>query len=199
MGRAVCRPDPGGSGIAVNFRPAGLQGAFLIDIAPADDERGFFARSWCAREAVRHGLNPDVVQCNISFNRQRGTLRGMHFQAHPCEEAKLVRCTRGTIHDVIVDLRDGSPTRTDHAAVVLSAERRNAIYVPAGFAHGFLTLEDDTEVFYQMSTYYSPDHARGFRWNDPAFGIPWPFEPLVISDRDRGYADFFLRPEAERP
>jgi len=183
----------------VNFRPSGLEGAFLIDIAPAEDERGFFARSWCAREAVRHGLNPDVVQCNISFNRKRGTMRGMHFQAPPFEEAKLVRCTRGAIHDVIVDLRDGSPTRAHHVAVVLSAEQRNAIYVPAGLAHGFLTLEDDTEVFYQMSAYHSPEHARGFRWNDPAFGIPWPSDPSVISDRDRGYADFSLRAGPERP
>ena len=193
MGRAVCRPDPGGQGIAVNFRPTGLDGAFLIEIERAEDTRGFFARTWCVREAARHGIDPDVAQCNVSFNRKRGTLRGMHFQVHPCEEAKLVRCTRGAIHDVIVDLRVGSPTRTRHIAVVLSAEQRNAIFVPAGFAHGFLTLEDDTEVFYQMSVFYSAEHARGFRWNDPAFGIPWPFDPEIISDRDRFYADFSLR------
>jgi dTDP-4-dehydrorhamnose 3,5-epimerase len=183
----------------VNFRPAGLEGAFLIDITPAEDERGFFARSWCAREAAVHGIDPDVVQCNISFNRKRGTLRGMHYQAHPCEEAKLVRCTRGSIHDVIVDLRDASPTRARHVAVVLSAERRDAIFVPAGFAHGFLTLEDDTEVSYQMSAYHSPEHARGFRWNDPTFAIPWPMEPKVISARDREYVDFSFEGGAGRP
>jgi len=178
----------------VRFRPSGLEGAMLIDIAPHEDERGFFARTWCAREAVRHGIDPNVVQCNISFNKRRGTLRGMHFQAPPHEEAKLVRCTRGAIHDVIVDLRESSSTRTHHVAAVLTAEQRNAIFIPAGFAHGFLTLADDTEVFYQMSAFYSPEHARGFRWNDPAFGIVWPFDPLVISDRDRTYADYSFRP-----
>jgi dTDP-4-dehydrorhamnose 3,5-epimerase len=181
----------------VNFRPTGLDGAFLIDIERAEDTRGFFARTWCVREAARHGIETEFVQSNVSFNRKRGTLRGMHFQAHPFEEAKLIRCTRGAIHDVIVDLRDASPTRARHVAVVLSAEQRNAIFVPAGFAHGFLTLEDDTEVSYQMSAFYSPEHARGFRWNDPAIGIPWPFEPEVMSDRDRLYADFSLRPGRE--
>jgi dTDP-4-dehydrorhamnose 3,5-epimerase len=174
----------------VRFVPTPLAGAYVIEITRVADARGFFARTWCAREARDHGLNEAVVQCNVSFNHRRGTLRGMHWQAPPFAEAKLVRCTRGAVHDVIVDLRDGSPTYGRHAAVVLSAEERNLLYIPEGFAHGFLTLEDSTEVFYQMSQYYSPDHARGFRWNDPRFGIPWPMDPVVISERDRSYPDF---------
>jgi dTDP-4-dehydrorhamnose 3,5-epimerase len=174
----------------VKLVPTALGGAFLVEISPAADDRGFFARSWCARVAREHGLNPDVVQCSISYNRRRGTLRGMHWQAPPFDEARLVRCTRGSIHDVIVDLREGSPTFGRYAQTVLSAEKRNMLYVPERFAHGYLTLEDNTEVFYQTSQYYERDHSRGFRWNDPVFAIPWPMDPRVISDRDRSYPDY---------
>ncbi len=166
------------------FQPTKLSGAYTIQIERLADERGFFARSWCRREFEEHGLNPDLAQCNISYNRQRGTLRGMHYQVAPYEEAKLVRCTSGAIYDVIVDLRADSPTFMQHVGVVLTPSDRNMLYVPEGFAHGFLTLEDDTEVFYQMSEFYVPGAARGFRWNDPAFAIDWP-EPVVVISETR--------------
>lgn len=172
------------------FAETGLAGAFVVDVERREDERGFFARSWCRREFAARGLNPELVQCDISFNIRKGTLRGMHYQIAPCEEAKLVRCTRGALCDVIVDLRPGSATFKQHAREVLTAENRRMLYVPEGFAHGFLTLEDATEVFYQMSEYHAPERARGFRWNDPAFGIPWPAEVEVVSERDRSYPDF---------
>jgi dTDP-4-dehydrorhamnose 3,5-epimerase len=167
-----------------------IAGAFLVDLEPITDERGFFARSFCRHEFVARGLNPELAQCNVSLNRRRGTLRGMHWQAAPHEEAKLVRCTRGMLHDVIIDLRAGSPTYRRHAAVLLSAENRRMLYVPEGCAHGFLTLEDDTEVLYQMSAFYAPESAQGVRFDDPAFGIRWPAEVTVISERDRGYPDW---------
>lgn len=162
----------------------------MIQLEQHGDERGFFARSWCRREFEEHGLDPRLVQCNLSFNRSKGTLRGMHYQQAPFGEAKLVRCVRGALHDVIIDLRPHSPTYKQHFGVELSAENRSALYVPEGFAHGFLTLEDDTEVFYQMSQFYSAEHSRGLRWDDPAFGIWWPTEVRVISERDRTYPDF---------
>ena len=174
------------------FQPTGLAGAYVIAIERLSDGRGFFARSFCAREFEDHGLNPSMAQCNISYNRHAGTLRGMHFQASPFEEAKLVRCTRGAIHDVIIDLRPGSPTFMRHVGVLLTPEERNMLYVPEGFAHGFLTLEDHTEVFYQMSEFYVPGAARGFRWDDPAFAIDWPASVSVISERDAAYPDFAL-------
>ena len=174
------------------FQPTGLAGAYVIAIERLRDERGFFARSFCAREFEDHGLNPSLAQCNISYNRHAGTLRGMHFQASPFEEAKLVRCTRGAIHDVIIDLRPDSPTFMRHVGVLLTPEERNMLYVPEGFAHGFLTLEDHTEVFYQMSEFYVPGAARGFRWDDPAFAIDWPAPVSVISERDAAYPDFAL-------
>ena len=174
------------------FQPTGLAGAYVIAIERLRDERGFFARSFCAREFEDHGLNPSLAQCNISYNRHAGTLRGMHFQAAPFEEAKLVRCTRGAIHDVIIDLRPDSPTFMRHVGVLLTPEERNMLYVPEGFAHGFLTLEDHTEVFYQMSEFYVPGAARGFRWDDPAFAIDWPAPVSVISERDAAYPDFAL-------
>ncbi len=167
------------------FKETPLAGAYVVEAERIADERGFFARTYSRAELAAHGLDPDIAQCSVSFNHRRGTLRGLHFQAEPFAEVKLVRCTRGSIWDVIVDIRDGSPTRGRHAAAVLSAEARNAFYIPKGFAHGFLTLEDDAEVFYQISAPYSPQHARGFRWDDPAFAIPWPEAPAVISDRDR--------------
>jgi dTDP-4-dehydrorhamnose 3,5-epimerase len=172
------------------FTETKLRGAFLVDIERHEDERGFFARSWCRREFEAHGLNPKIAQCNVSFNVRRGTLRGMHYQAAPFEEAKLVRCTRGALCDVIVDLRPDSATFKQHVSEVLTAENRRMLFVPEGFAHGFLTLEDATEVLYQMSAYHAPERARGFRWNDPAFGIPWPAGVEVISERDRDYPDF---------
>jgi len=172
------------------FTETKLRGAFLIDIERHEDERGFFARSWCRREFEAHGLDPEIAQCNVSFNVRKGTLRGMHYQTEPFEEAKLVRCTRGALCDVIVDLRPDSATFKQHVSDVLTAENRRMLFVPGGFAHGFLTLEDATEVLYQMSAFHAPERARGFRWNDPAFGIPWPAEVEVISERDRRYPDF---------
>jgi dTDP-4-dehydrorhamnose 3,5-epimerase len=172
------------------FAETPLKGAYVIDPERLADERGFFARTWCRREFEANGLSPGLAQCNISFNHKRGTLRGMHYQVVPQAEAKLVRCTAGAIHDVIVDLRAGSATLKQWFAVELSAENRRMLYIPEGLAHGFLTLADATEVFYQMSEFYSPECARGVRWNDLAFGIRWPFEASIISERDRTYPDF---------
>ncbi|MDO9372326.1 MAG: dTDP-4-dehydrorhamnose 3,5-epimerase [Gammaproteobacteria bacterium] len=177
----------------MNFSPSGLDGAYVIDIEPAMDERGFFARSWCRREFEKHGLNTDIAQCSISFNKKCGTLRGMHYQGKPCEETKLVRCTYGAIYDVIVDLRPESLTFKKWVAVELSAENWRMIYIPPGFAHGFQTLVDDTEVFYQISEFYCPEASGSVRWDDPAFGIKWPpAAERVISERDRQYPDFVL-------
>jgi dTDP-4-dehydrorhamnose 3,5-epimerase len=172
------------------FEETKLSGVFEINLEPAHDSRGFFARSWCQKEFENLGLDPKVVQCNVSFNIRKGTLRGMHYQAAPNAEAKLVRCTSGSIYDVVVDLRAQSPTFKTWIAVVLTTDRRNMIYVPQGCAHGFLSLEDNTEVFYQMSEFYSPQSARGVRWDDPAFQIAWPAQVEVISERDQNYADF---------
>lgn len=172
------------------FTEAKLKGAYIIDVERLEDDRGFFARTWCRREFDALGLNPHIAQCNVSFNAKKGTLRGMHYQAKPFEEVKLVRCTMGSLCDVIVDLRPNSPTFKNHMCVVLTAENRRMLYVPEGFAHGFLTLEDSTEAHYQISEFYVSDHAWGFRWNDPAFGISWPAEVNVISERDRNYPDF---------
>ncbi len=172
------------------FTDTGLAGAFVVDLVAIEDERGFFARSWCTREFEARGLNPRLVQCNVSFNRARGTLRGMHFQASPHQEAKLVRCTRGAIYDVIVDLRPQSPTYLQSFGATLTADNRRAMYVPEDFAHGFLTLTDESEVFYQMSQFYAPDAGRGIRWNDPALRIEWPEPVRLMSDRDRSFPDF---------
>ena len=178
------------------FRETDLPGAYVIDLEPHRDERGFFARAWCQREFEAHGLNPRLVQCNISYNETRGTLRGMHYQAPPHEEAKLVRCTRGRLYDVIIDLRSDSPTYKEHVGIELNDENRTMLYVPEGFAHGFLTLEDNTEVFYQMSAFYAPEVARGVRWDDPAFDIDWPAPVRHIKDRDQRYPDFSERTHA---
>jgi dTDP-4-dehydrorhamnose 3,5-epimerase len=172
------------------FSETPLAGAFVIDIEPHEDERGFFARTFCQEEFAAQGLDSTVVQCSVSFNRKTGTLRGMHFQAPPHEETRVVRCTAGTIYDVIIDMRSYSTTFTAWHAVELSAENRTMLYIPGGFAHGFLTLEDNTEVLYQMAEFYYPDSARGVRWDDPAFAIEWPAHPTTISDRDRSYPDF---------
>jgi dTDP-4-dehydrorhamnose 3,5-epimerase len=172
------------------FHETKLPGVFEIHLEPHSDDRGFFARSWCQREFEANGLDPRLVQCNISFNLRKGTLRGMHFQAPPHAEAKLVRCTRGAIYDVVLDMRPSSPEYRNWIAVFLTAANRQMVYVPEGCAHGFLTLENETEVFYQMSEFYDVESARGLRWNDPAFGITWPERVEVISQRDAGYASF---------
>lgn len=161
-----------------------------LQLEPKTDERGFFARSWCQREFEEHGLNPKIVQCSVSFNERRGTLRGIHYQADPHPEAKVVRCTRGAIYDVVVDLRPNSPTFKQWIGMVLSAVNRSMLYVPEGCGHGFLTLESETEVSYQMSEFYHQELARGVRWNDPAFQILWPEKVEVISNRDSAYPDF---------
>jgi dTDP-4-dehydrorhamnose 3,5-epimerase len=173
------------------FLETPLQGAFLVELQLHADERGFFARTWCQREFEEHGLETRLVQCSVSFNQYAGTLRGLHFQAAPYEEVKLVRCTSGAIFDVIVDLRPTSPTFAGHYAVVLSPSNRRMLYVPRGFAHGFQTLENDTEVAYQMSEFYQPEHSCGVRWNDPAFGVSWPpAQNRTIAARDQSYPDF---------
>jgi dTDP-4-dehydrorhamnose 3,5-epimerase len=167
------------------FREAPLAGAWVLEPERFEDERGFFARTYCRREFEAHGLDPSIAQCSVSFNHRRGTLRGLHFQIAPHEESKLVRVTRGAVWDVIVDVRPGSPTFKRHFRIILSAEARNELYIPKGMAHGFQTLEDETEVFYQISEFYAPDSARGYRWDDPAFAIPWPEPVTVISEKDR--------------
>ena len=172
------------------FTETKLPGAFVIEPEKHEDERGFFARSFCRREFEARGLNPNVAQCNISFNKRKGTLRGMHFQAAPFAEAKLVRCTAGAIYDVMIDLRPASRAFKKHFAMELSAREGKMLYIPEEFAHGFQTLEDNTEVFYQMSQTYSAEHARGVRWDDPAFGIPWPQGERIMNERDRNYPDF---------
>jgi dTDP-4-dehydrorhamnose 3,5-epimerase len=172
------------------FHETKLPGVFEIHLELKSDERGFFARSWCQKEFERNGLTPRVVQCNVSFNVRKGTLRGMHYQAAPYAEAKLVRCTRGAIYDVALDLRPHSPAYKQWVAAVLTAANRRMFYIPEGCAHGFLTLEDETEVFYQMSEFYNAESGRGVRWNDPAFQIAWPGNVEVISQRDRTYPDF---------
>lgn len=172
------------------FTETDLQGAYLVEIERLEDFRGFFARTWCAQEFAAEGLIAQLSQCSISFNKKQGTLRGMHYQAPPCREGKLVRCTSGSIFDAIVDLRPGSKTYLQYYCITLSATTRNALYIPPGFAHGFQTLEDGSEIFYQMTEAYDARYASGFRWNDPAFGIPWPEDNRVIFERDRHYPDF---------
>jgi dTDP-4-dehydrorhamnose 3,5-epimerase len=172
------------------FEPTPLAGTYVIGEEPHHDQRGFFARTWCQKEFERHGLNPRLVQCNVSYNLRKGTWRGLHYQVAPHEEAKLVRCIAGAICDVIVDLRPDSPTFKKHLKVTLSARNRKMLYIPEKFAHGFLTLEDSSEVFYQMSEFYAPESARGLRWDDPEFGIQLPLEVTVISDRDASYPEF---------
>jgi dTDP-4-dehydrorhamnose 3,5-epimerase len=174
----------------VLFIETKLAGVYIIELEKIEDDRGFFARTFCQREFEAHGLNPRIAQCSVSFNRRKGTLRGMHYQVAPYEESKLVRCTMGAIYDVAVDLRPDSLTHKQWMAVELTEDNRRALYIPAGCAHGFQTLEDNSEVFYQMSEVYHPECARGLRWNDPVFGIQWPSETLVASARDSSYPDF---------
>jgi dTDP-4-dehydrorhamnose 3,5-epimerase len=172
------------------FHESRLSGVWEIDIAPECDERGFFARTWCRNEFEERGLNPVLAQCNLSFNPSKGTLRGLHYQKAPYGEAKLIRCTRGAIYDVVVDLRPHSPTFANWTAVTLTAANHRLLYVPEGCGHGFLTLEDNSEIFYQISQFFHPESACGVRWDDPRFRIEWPAQPRVISERDRSYADF---------
>jgi len=176
----------------VIFTETKLKGTFTIEPERLEDQRGFFARTWCQREFEVHGLNPRIVQCSISFNKKKGTLRGMHYQVAPFQEVKLVRCTKGGIYDVIIDLRPESPTFKRYIAIILSADNRKMLYIPERFAHGFQTLEDNTEVFYQMSEFYTPEGARGLRWNDPTFAIEWPQAERIIIERDLNYPDFSL-------
>jgi len=174
----------------MTFEPTKLHGVFEVKVQPLADQRGFFARTWCRTEFEKNGLNPDLVQCSVSFNTRKGTLRGMHYQAAPHAEAKLIRCTSGAVYDVVIDLRPHSSTYTEWTAVLLKSDDRNMVYVPEGCAHGFLTLADNTEVFYQMSAFHAPEAARGVRWNDPIFQIIWPSPVESISDRDQNYPDF---------
>jgi dTDP-4-dehydrorhamnose 3,5-epimerase len=174
----------------VIFSPTPLAGAWLVDLDRHEDARGFFARTWCRREFEAQGLYARLVQCSMSRNLRRGTLRGMHWQAPPHAEVKLVRCSRGAIWDVILDLRPGSPTHLRHYGAELTAENGRALYIPEGFAHGFVTLADDSDVLYQMSEYYEPSAGRGVRWDDPAFGITWPVANPILHERDASYPDY---------
>jgi dTDP-4-dehydrorhamnose 3,5-epimerase len=174
----------------VQFIETELAGVYLLELEMRSDERGFFARTWCAREFADRGLGSRIVQCNISHNSRRGTLRGLHYQADPHAEAKLVRCTHGAIYDVILDLRPESRTFKHWLAVELSDSNRRMLYIPEGFAHGFQTIADGSEVFYQMSEFYHPEAAKGIRWNDPTFGIPWPIPNPILSARDHTWPDF---------
>lgn len=175
---------------AMIFRPTKIAGAYAIQLDRHADERGSFARTWCEREFERQGLSANLVQCSISTNTRRGTLRGMHYSVPPHAEAKVVRCIKGAVYDVLLDLREGSPTRLTWIAEPLSRDNGMALFIPEGVAHGFQTIEDDSDVLYQMSEFYHPECARGVRWNDPAFDIAWPIDEPILSDRDRGYVAF---------
>lgn len=178
----------------MKYTPTPLEGAFLIDLDKRGDERGFFARMFCMEEFATNGLETSFVQANNSSSVKAGTLRGLHYQLEPMAEVKLVRCVRGSFYDVILDLRLGSATFGKSFGAVLSAENRTMMYVPKGFAHGFLTLENDSEVLYLVSQFYSKDLERGIRWNDPFFNIAWPDVPKVISERDNSHPDFHQAP-----
>ena len=174
------------------FTETKLKGAFIIDVKKLEDERGFFGRAWCKKEFEEHGLNPNIVQANISYNKKRGTLRGMHYQVAPFSECKTIRCTTGAIYDVIIDIRPHSPTFKQWIAVELSAESSKMIYVPDGFAHGFITLEDHTTVNYMVTGFYTPGAEAGIKYDDPAFNIAWPMEPTIISEKDNSIPLFSL-------
>jgi dTDP-4-dehydrorhamnose 3,5-epimerase len=174
----------------MTFTETPLKGAWIIDLVRIEDERGFLARTWAPEEFTRRGLDPTVAQCNVAWNRRRGTLRGLHFQRAPWQENKIVRCTRGALIDVIVDLRPESPTFCQWASVELTDENRRMLYIPVGFAHGYQTLVDGVETYYHVSAPYSAEHASGVRWNDPRLGIQWPLEPTVMSARDTAWPDF---------
>ncbi len=182
------------------FEETPLKGAYLVYPEKREDPRGFFARTWCRHEFEEHGLVTDIAQTSISLSRRKGTLRGLHYQVHPAAETKLIRCTRGAIYDVIVDLRAEAPSFKRWFGIELTAENCTMCYVPTGFAHGFQTLTDDAEVCYQISPFYSPEHQRGARYDDPAFRIEWPVEITTISDKDRSWPDYPLSdpPQVER-
>jgi dTDP-4-dehydrorhamnose 3,5-epimerase len=184
MGWPIRDADTGIAGLLMRFIPLSVDGAFAVEVERREDHRGFFARTFCEEEFRRHGLDPVITQCNMSWNRARGTLRGIHFQRAPHPEAKLVRCTRGAAFDVVVDLRGHSPTQRKWASVELTADARNAIYIPAGCGHGFQTLADDTELFYQMSESWDGSLSDGIHWADPAISIAWPIMPPIISESD---------------
>ena len=174
----------------MKFQETKLKGAFIIDIERLEDDRGFFARAWCKNEMEAHGCSADLKQANLSLSSKKGTLRGMHYQISPYEESKLVRCTCGALYDVIVDLRKDSPTYKEWIGVELTADNRRMLYVPEGFGHGFVTLEDDTEAFYLVTEFYTPGAEQGIRYNDPALGIEWPVDVEVISEKDASWPDF---------
>jgi dTDP-4-dehydrorhamnose 3,5-epimerase len=175
----------------VIFEETKLSGAFIISVEKREDERGFFGRAWCLRELEEHGIFKNFVQANVSFNHQKGTLRGLHYQIDPYQEVKFMRCTRGAMYDVIVDLRPQSPTYKQWIGVELTADNYKMLYVPEGFAHGYQTLEDNTEVFYPTTQFYSPVAERGLRWNDPTFAISWPIpDKPIISEKDNSWADY---------
>lgn len=172
------------------FTETKLKGAFILDLENREDDRGFFARTFCMKEFEQHGLKPTVAQCNLSYNHKAGTMRGMHYQTPPAAETKLVRCTRGAIYDVIIDLRPESPTYMQHIGVELTADNRRALYVPELFAHGYLALTDGAEVVYQVGEFYTPGYEHGIRYDDPAFKIEWPIPITVISPKDAAWAPF---------
>lgn len=174
----------------MKFTPTPLDGAWVLDVEPRRDERGFFSRTFCANEFAEHGLEPTVAQGNLSYNHRRGTMRGMHYQLEPAAETKLVRCTRGAVHDAIIDLRPDSPTHLQCFGVELSADNRRALYVPALFGHGYLTLTDGAEVEYLVSEFYTPGAERGLRWDDPVLDVDWPVAVEVVSDKDASWPDF---------
>lgn len=172
------------------FEATNLKDAFVIDLEIRSDDRGGFARTFCAKEFEEHGLKPMVAQCNMSFNYKKGTMRGMHYQLSPAAETKLVRCTRGAIYDVIIDIRPDSPTYMQHFGIELTADNRKALYVPEMFAHGYQALTDDAEVIYQVGEFYSPGYEQGIRYDDPTFGIEWPIPVTVISEKDAKWPSF---------
>jgi len=175
----------------MKFTELDIAGAFVIEIEPHIDERGFFARTWCSDEFKKHGLNPSIQQCNISYSEQKNTLRGMHYQSPPHSETKVVSCTQGRVYDVILDIRENSPTYGQWSSIVLDANEHKSIYIPGGLAHGFQTLENKCEMRYQMSTEYQANFSKGIRWNDPFFSIQWPkADTRIISSRDTAYPDF---------
>ena len=176
----------------MRFVETKLKGAYVVEPLRIEDERGFFARTWSQKEWDAEGLDSRLLECNVSFNKRAGTLRGMHYQTAPYAQPKLVRCTAGALYDVIVDLRPDSPTHRQWLGVELSAENLRSLFIPEGMAHGFQTLLDETEVLYQMSEVFAPEYGRGVRWNDPAFGIEWPRAVTVINERDASYTDYLL-------
>lgn len=190
MGRKIYHCHSRGKNLSLIFTETRLKGAYVIEISRQEDERGFFARSWDKKILEENGLNSKIVQSNISFNKTKGTLRGMHYQIAPHEETKIIRCVKGKIFDVIVDIRPESKTFKELIGIELTENNYKMLYVPGGFAHGFQTLEDNTELSYQMSEFYMPEFARGIRWDDPAFKIDWPLESPIISNRDLSFSPF---------